>query len=382
MTNNLESMGIYIHVPFCLHKCSYCDFYSLPGINPELYERYIDCLTLEISRSTCEFRSPFRSIYFGGGTPSLLDSIQLERLIAAIYRCFQPDREPEVTIEVNPATVTRQTLREYRQMGINRLSIGVQSFADAELRILGRLHNAEQAVECLDWASQAGFENVNIDLIYGLPGQSQEAWLSNLRRAGSLHPQHISAYLLQLDPATPLAHQIAAGELSLPDDETQSELYYLTRDFLQERGYRQYEISNFAIPGYECDHNLIYWKVGTYLGIGVGAVSFDGRQRTLNSPPLEAYMDSILAGDLTYRQILETMDFKQKMAEAVVMGLRLTQGINREDFQKRFGVDLLTYFEKIIRRCQAQGLLEVDNNIYLSSRAYFISNQVLCQFMS
>lgn len=382
MRNKPGSMGIYVHIPFCLHKCYYCDFYSLPLINPKLYEEYTRCLILELSRRTSEFPFPFTSIYFGGGTPSLMEFGQIARIIEAIYKNYQPASEVEVSIEVNPATVTRQDLIEYRRAGINRLSIGIQSFADEELKLLGRMHNAGQAIECLEWAGQTGYDNINVDLIYGLPGQSQDDWLSNLRKAAIYYPQHVSAYLLQLEPTTPLALKIAAGELTALDDGTESDFYYLTRDFLHNQGYQHYEISNFALAGYQCRHNLIYWNVGSYLGIGVGAVSFDGRQRSLNSPPLEAYMSSIFDEDLNRRSVLEILDSGQKMAEAVVMGLRLTKGINRDEFKRRFGVDLLVGYKRIIDNFQSQGLLKVDSNIYLTPRAYFISNQVLSQFVS
>jgi len=375
-------MGIYIHFPFCRKKCSYCDFYSLPITAPGVLNQYTDCLERELTLRTSECDLPLASIYLGGGTPSLLPPQDIERVIAAINRYYPPSGEREVTIEVNPATVDRQKLADLQRAGVNRLSIGVQSFVDRELTILGRVHDSRQGRQCIDWAQQAGFTNVNLDLIYGIPGQRRSDWLATLTRAMDCGPQHISAYLLQLEPDVPLAREIATGQQAMLTDDQEADLYYEGRALLLSRGYQHYELSNFAHPGFQCRHNLTYWRGGRYLGVGAGAVSFGGRQRHLNSPPLEDYMAALLNSTPPPRQLLETLTAEQERAEAVIIGLRLTQGIDREEYCSRFGADALGPFQDAVNRLAAQGLLVVDDRrIALSPRAYFISNVVFREFV-
>ncbi len=382
MTNSPATMGIYIHIPFCRRKCSYCDFYSLPMIDPHMFDKYSSCLAQELSRRGHEYRLPFASIYLGGGTPSLLEPSHIARIIDAVHQYCQPADDLEITIEVNPATVNRQKLENLRLAGINRLSIGVQSFVDRELIILGRMHDSSQARQCIDWAYQAGFTNVNVDLIYGTPGQQLSDWLANLTQAADSGAQHISAYLLQLEPNVPLAYDIQAGCLAMLTDEEESDLYYIGRDLLLNLGFEHYELSNYAYPGRHCRHNLAYWRVRPYLGIGVGAVSFDGRQRILNLPPLQDYMAALTHKALPPTKILETIDARQACNEAFIMGLRLTAGIDRIQYQDRFGVDPLEAYQTTIDRFESQGLLIVDDRrIALSPPAYFISNAILSDFM-
>jgi oxygen-independent coproporphyrinogen-3 oxidase len=375
-------MGIYIHIPFCLHKCDYCDFYSVPVSNLTLLEDYTCSVINELEIRQNEICSPFTTIYLGGGTPSLLSPSQIERILAAVFAHYQWEGEPEISMEVNPATVNLIKLKALRAAGINRMSIGVQSFSDRELKILGRIHNGREAQSVLSDVSNAGFDNFNIDLIYGLPGQTLTAWLENLSRAMNYNPQHISAYLLQLDQSTPMALKIDEGILCMLDDELEASLYYAALDYLGGQGYRHYEISNFAQLNGECQHNLLYWQGRQYLGIGSGAVSFDGKQRSLNQPPVESYVQALLDHRPPSTKILENMDSRQRLIDAVILGLRLTEGINRNDFQQRFGIDILKDYQDIIRNCQLQGLLELeDNRIYMTKRAYFLSNQVLSQFI-
>jgi oxygen-independent coproporphyrinogen-3 oxidase len=382
MTNNLESMGIYIHIPFCLHKCDYCDFYSLPLLDPIILENYTGSVIKELELRQAEMDCPVATIYLGGGTPSLLRPAQIERILTAVFAQYRTEREPEISMEVNPATVNRQDLRDLRSAGVNRLSIGVQSFADAELRTLGRMHSGAEAAAILAQVGEVGIDNFNIDLIYGLPGQTLADWRENLNRAVDFNPAHISAYLLQLDPTTPLARKIAAGTLRLLADDLEADLYYWARDYLQEQGYRHYEISNFARSEQECRHNLLYWQSRNYLGVGTGAVSFDGRQRILNQPPLEDYMTALQAGRLPVQQVLETMDVRQRSVDAIIMGLRLTQGIDIQAFKQRFDVDITADYGDIIQLCRQQGLIQQDQDrLYLTPRGYFLSNQVLSQFV-
>jgi oxygen-independent coproporphyrinogen-3 oxidase len=286
-------------------------------------------------------------------------------------------------MEVNPATVNLQDLKGLRAAGINRLSVGVQSFDDIELKTLGRMHGGYEAQATLRDVVKAGFNNFNIDLIYGLPDQTLSSWQENLSLAMKFNPQHISSYLLQLDESTPMARQVKAGIINLLDDELESQLYYATLDLLAEQGYHHYEISNFARPGYECRHNLLYWQAQEYLGIGCGAVSFINRQRNLNQADVNHYIEAMLADRPLQIEILETMTPRQLVADAIILGLRLTGGIKREEFRDRFGIDIMEEYRDVIKTCQVQGLLEIENDrIYLAQRAYFLSNQVFNQFMA
>lgn len=383
MTNSSAPMGIYIHIPFCLHKCDYCDFYSLPIVDPVILENYTRSVIKELKRQAASISSPCGSIYLGGGTPSLLLPQQVERIVNSVFDNYQAGSELEISMEVNPATVNLEDLKGLRGAGVNRLSVGVQSFADIELKTLGRMHGGYEAEATLRDVVKAGFNNFNIDLIYGLPGQTQSSWLENLSLAMKFNPQHISSYLLQLDESTPMARKVKAGIINLLDDELESKLYYTTLDFLAEQGYYHYEISNFARPGYECRHNLLYWQAQEYLGIGCGAVSFINRQRNLNQADVNHYIADMLADLPLQIEILETMTPRQLVADAIILGLRLTGGIKREEFRDRFGIDIMEEYRDVIKTCQVQGLLEIENDrIYLAKRAYFLSNQVFIQFMA
>jgi len=375
-------MGIYVHIPFCLSKCSYCDFYSLPTDDAELFDQYSSCLVEELTRRAADYRLPFASIYLGGGTPSLLAPKHIERIIDTIYKCYQAGNDPEITLEVNPATVDRQDLEDFRRVGINRLSIGVQSFINRELKILGRMHDSQQASQCIDWSHQAGFDNVSVDLIYGIPGQNKEDWLASLIQAVNHEPQHISTYLLQLEPDVPLARRIVSGALAMLNDKEESDLYYLARDYLLEADYQHYELSNYAHRDRKSQHNMGYWGVCPYLGVGVGAVSFDGRQRSMNSPPLVEYLIALSHSVLPRRQILETMGRREQLSEALVMGLRLMEGIEPGALCRRFGKDIWRPFQVTIDRLASQGLLVVEpDRVYLPPQVYFISNAVFREFV-
>ncbi len=383
MINNAEPMGIYIHIPFCLKKCDYCDFYSLPLTQANLLEDYTRSLIAELKMRKSEMERPVASIYLGGGTPSLLQPEQVERILSAVFAVYQTQGEVEISMEMNPATVDLNKLKGFKAAGVNRMSVGVQSFSDRELKLLGRIHDESEAAAALRCVHQAGFVNFSLDLIYGLPGQTWSAWRENLSRAVEFEPQHISAYLLQLEPATPLARKIEAGIISPLDDDREAGLYYNMLDYLQEQGYLHYEISNFAKPGCECRHNLLYWQSRPYLGFGCGAVSFNDQQRYINQPPVDFYMEALRDNRVPPVAILETMDAQARLVDAVIMGLRLTRGINCTDFQCRWGIDLLQKYHDIISGCQTRGLLELENDrIYLTKKAYFLSNQVLCEFFS
>lgn len=376
-------MGIYIHIPFCLQKCDYCDFYSLPLTQPDLLEDYTRSIIRELDMRKNETGRPFVSIYLGGGTPSLLQPEQVEQILSAIFAAYPSQGEIEISMEMNPATATLQKLKEFKAAGVNRMSVGVQSFSDQELKLLGRIHDRAEAEDALRYVHQAGFDSFSLDLIYGLPGQTRSDWGRNLSRAVEFDPQHISGYLLQLEPTTPMARKIEKGMMSLLDDETEAGLYYNMIDYLKKQGYRHYEISNFARPGCECRHNLLYWRSRPYLGIGCGAVSFNDKERYINQPPVENYISALLNNRRPPVTMLESMDSEERLIDAMIMGLRLTEGINCTDFQHRWGIDILKKYHDIISDCQTRGLLEQENGcIYLTKRGYFLSNQVLSEFFN
>ncbi|HOQ10096.1 MAG TPA: radical SAM family heme chaperone HemW [Syntrophomonadaceae bacterium] len=385
MINQQDYRGIYIHIPFCKAKCNYCDFYSVPLADGDWLEKYTRGLAAEIQQRASSYDGqPIRTVYFGGGTPSLLTPAQIETILAKLDQAFGLHSPMEITMEANPATVDQKYLRDCRRAGINRLSLGVQSFIDRELHLLGRLHSARDSEEAVQAAFAAGFDNVNLDLIYGIPGQTTGDWEYNLHRAMALAPQHLSLYLLQLEPHTPLGRKVEAGQLYMLEDEEEYQLYRTSQELLAQKNYRQYEISNFALPGKECHHNLLYWDSREYIGLGAGAVSFINRVRFRNTARLEQYLQA--AGDYPLNfwqgEILEEMDEEQRWVDAVILGLRTARGINLKDFYRRFGVDLHQKYAEVIQEMKTGGFMIIrDGYLRLTPSAYFISNQILARFI-
>ncbi|NLW90499.1 MAG: radical SAM family heme chaperone HemW [Syntrophomonadaceae bacterium] len=375
---------IYIHIPFCLKKCGYCDFYSLAGASADVLERYTQALLTEIDQQATKMPDTIiRSIYFGGGTPSLLAGQQIESILARVRSRFRVDPGAEITLEANPATLDREKLSSIMGSGVNRLSLGVQSFSDDELRMLGRVHSSNDVFRTIELVQSLGLKNYNMDLIYGLPGQSIRGWLYNLEQAVSCRPAHISMYLLQLDPCTPMGRETAAGRLILPDDELEAQMYYSGIDYLNGKGYQQYEISNLSLSGAECRHNIFYWQSAPYLGLGAGAVSFGGGRRWRNQADVKAYLENLSVNRAVPVEELESMDDNGLVSDALILGLRMTEGIDLEYFAVRFGVDLTRQYESVIELCRARGLLEVEHGrLFLTRAGYFLSNEVLCRFMA
>lgn len=382
---NQDYRGIYVHIPFCIAKCNYCDFYSVPLTGADWLEQYTRGLAAEIEQRASSYDGqPIHTVYFGGGTPSLLTPAQIERILTKLDQAFGLDRHMEITMEANPATVDLRYLRDCRRAGINRLSLGIQSFIDRELRLLGRLHSAQDSREAVQAACAAGFDNINLDLIYGIPGQTTGDWVSNLHQAMALEPRHLSLYLLQLEPHTPLGRRIDAGQLHMLDEEQEYQLYRTSQELLVQKGYQQYEISNFAVAGWECRHNMLYWDSREYFGLGAGAVSFIGRVRFRNTDLLERYLKAGTGYPAYFWQgeILEEMDEEQRWIDAVILGLRTARGINLAEFKQRFGVDLEQVYAGVIQELVAGGFMMLsDGYLRLASSAYFISNQVLSRFL-
>lgn len=320
--------GLYIHIPFCKRKCAYCDFYSEEKAEQFIFP-FIDALTREANLYIGIFPprgERLNTIYFGGGTPSLLPSDYVETMLRHVLSIYPSVSEPEITVEINPGTVDGETLSHYREIGINRLSIGVQSFDDRELRLLGRIHTAGQAEQILQRADQIGFKNINIDLIYGLPGQSFETWRYTLEKTVSLSPEHISAYELTWSDSTVLGKQITSHSLPTPDKDKNADMYLFTSAFLNDHGYEHYEISNFARSGYRCLHNEGYWTGRSYLGLGPSAHSYFEGKRFWNVSDIRNYID-VLSQNRFPLGGKETIDGHQNTFEKMILGFRRKEGI-------------------------------------------------------
>ena len=382
-----EAAGIYLHIPFCRSRCSYCDFATDVYKNAEVVEGYVSALCGEISEfelTESEIGNPKSeieadTIYFGGGTPSLLSPRQLEKIVNSIYKKVSVAADAEVTMEMNPATVTLETLKAYKNLGVNRASFGAQTFDDAELKRLGRRHTASDVRETIELLRAADFTNVSFDLIAGLPRQTLKDWERNLNEALALQPEHLSLYLLEIHQETPLAEQIRNGRQPLPDEELAAAMYELMLERISARNYRQYEISNFALPGYESKHNSKYWTLDPVFGFGCSAHSFDGAGvRYSNERDAARYVRLIEAGDsaIVHREEIEIA------AEAAFLGLRLREGIDLTAYEKRFGFDLTAKFTDDFQRLNDLELIEIaDDHLKLTARGFLFSNEVFAVFV-
>lgn len=370
--------GLYIHVPFCLKKCAYCDFYSIP-VSPTLADTYAEALLAEVRKISPKSCQPeiIETIYFGGGTPSLLPPAQVGRILEEAAKLFPLAGDCEITLEANPGTVNFENLKGFLDAGINRLSLGAQAFDDQELTLLGRLHQRREIMEAVTALRRAGFENFGLDLIFGIPGQTRESWKESLRQALALSPSHLSCYLLQMDESVPLARLIAEGSLNGLSEDEEADLYDVTMETLTENDFSHYEIANFALPGCECRHNLNYWNQGEYLGLGPGAVSFIDGRRYRNAPDVRAYIRSLSEGNFPPGEELENMGERELAAEALMLSLRMTAGVDVEKFEERYGVSVFERFGEAITKGLEDGLLEYQKPILkLARRGFFLSNSV------
>ena len=380
-----KPLGLYVHIPFCVQKCKYCDFLSAPA-DDATKKRYVDALCKEIEgykQLTKEYR--LATIYFGGGTPSVLDVSFIEQILDAVKKSFFADMAAaEVTLEVNPGTASLEKLKRYKELGINRLSIGVQSSKEDELKLLGRIHSFEEAKQTVLWAREAGFANLSLDLMSALPGQSLENYKENVEAILALNPEHISSYSLIVEEGTPFYNQYAEGmpkESELPDEETDRAMYAYTKERLAQAGYHRYEISNYAKQGYESRHNSSYWIGTEYLGIGLGASSLFTNARYHNETDLTRYLEDIEAGDDVRREI-ERLVPEEQMEEFMILGLRMMRGISRAEFQKRFGKPIETVYGSALKKLKRQGLLVLEGDtIALTDSGIDVSNQVFVEFV-
>ena len=368
-------LGIYIHIPFCAAKCNYCDFNSHISKKGEK-ERYIDALCREIEEYKCS-DTVVDTIYFGGGTPTILKPVQLARIMAAVRRRFIVDADCEITTECNPATIDASGFKELRKAGFNRVSIGMQSADDGLLKILGRIHTFEQCRECVKAAREAGFENVSLDLMFGLPDQDIKLWESTLYEAISLKPEHLSCYALKIEEGTPFASM----KLNIADDDESREMYDRCVEILTQNGYNRYEISNFAKDGFESRHNKKYWLCDDFIGFGAGAYSCIENERFSNVAATDAYINKVTEkGDAVDVRI--PLSKEDKMSEFVYLGLRMDSGIDTEEFNKRFSIDIFDVFGDVIdKNIKRETMVKEGNRLRITPDYIYVSNAILADFV-
>lgn len=386
----MKPIGIYLHIPFCVQKCLYCDFVSYAGREHEI-ERYNTALQQEAAWYTQSGRlrdyHP-TTLYVGGGTPSVAGA-ELERLFRAAPDWLRPEQFTETTIEVNPGTLRPGQLHRLRQLGFTRISIGVQSFHDAELRRLGRIHTSADARICFEDARRAGFENISLDLMFGIPGSTLATWEASLQAALTLQPEHLSVYNLTVEEGTPFWEQQQHGGLVLPDEEVQRAMYMHAITLLEAAGFDQYEISNFARPGLLCQHNLVYWHNAEYLGLGVNAHSYLHGCRYWNIPNLNEYIKLAAAEPFNparpYPATVageERLDLTGRRGETVIMHLRLREGLNLHRFHESFGEDFEMLYASTLDKFTAFGLLEIrDGYVRLTREGLYLSNEIFQEFL-
>lgn len=373
--------GIYIHIPFCKQKCYYCDFVSFVN-KEELIEKYINCLKKEI-RNTLKAKDKIDTIYIGGGTPSVIDSKYIKEILEEIYNIVGFDESREVTIEINPGTVNKEKIEDYKKAKINRISLGLQATQDKLLKSIGRIHNFKQFKEAYNLVKQTGFTNINIDLMLGLPNQTLEDLKTSLDQVISLKPTHISLYSLILEEGTKLEELINSNKLELPLEEIEREMYWKTKEILEENGYIHYEISNFAKKGYESKHNSNCWKQQEYYGFGVASHSYINNIRYSNTENLEKYIEYVENNE--YNKIKETHEIQTKETKAkeyMMLKLRTLQGVKIREYKEKFQENPLFVYRKEIEKLTKQDLIEVDlDNIKLTKKGLDFANEVWEEFV-
>ena len=376
----MTAAGLYIHIPFCRSRCSYCDFAT--GLyQSELAERYVRAVVEEI-RSSPAKDARVDTIYFGGGTPSLLEPSQLQRILEALHHQFAVEAGPEITLEINPGSVTLAKLHDFRSLGVNRASFGAQTFDDRELAKLGRSHTAADSRRTFRDLRAAGIENVSFDLIAGLPGQTLAGWQRNVDEALELRPEHLSFYLLEVHSGTPLAQHIERGIQPKPDEDLAAVMYAMVLEQATKAGYEHYEISNLCRPGFESRHNTKYWSGSAYFGFGCSAHSYDGgKRRWSNQRDVLKYIESVERefSPIVEEQILTESDVR---AESLYLGLRLMRGVSLKQYRETFGVDLFAEHSSELQRFQAAGLVELNEDLLKLTRVgALLSNEVFSAFV-
>ena len=386
--NQKKDIELYIHIPFCIRKCHYCDFLSFSS-TPDQRAAYLDALCEEIRICASYVRGKYgkvRSIFLGGGTPSILDSVQTERILDGIYDSFSVKKKAEISIEANPGTLSEEKLAAYCQMGINRLSIGLQSTEDACLKRLGRIHSYREFLDNYRQARRVGFTNINVDLMSALPGQTLSSYMQSLETVLALEPEHISAYSLILEEGTPFYDDKSLRK-ELPDEDTERQMYEMTRSMLEQRGYRRYEISNYARPGRECIHNTGYWDNIPYLGLGLGAASYwtcepdRPAMRFSNSRSMLQYGRKPFL-PFEEREEYQILSTEEEMEEYMYLGLRKMDGVSVEGFKERFRRDMRAVYGTVIDRYLAMHLLDLtEGRLKLTEEGINVSNRIFADFL-
>lgn len=379
-------LELYIHIPFCMKKCGYCDFLSMTA-DSETKLAYVHKLKEEIRYFGKSFhKRSVSSIFFGGGTPSVLHGQQIVDIMQTVRQAFQILPDAEISIECNPGTVSWEKLEAYRRAGINRISFGLQSTDEQELQQLGRIHTYEEFLFGYDLARKCGFQNINVDLMSALPGQTVKSWERTLKKVTQLKPEHISAYSLIIEEGTPFYEKYEADELLrekgevpkfLPTEEMERQMYDLTEAFLKEKGYYRYEISNYAKPGKECRHNVGYWERMDYLGLGLGASSLIANCRYSNPADMDSYLH------WTYDRLdPQSLTRQEQMEEYMFLGLRMMKGVSRETFQQQFGMHIESVYGQVLKNLEQQGLLRsYEGMVQLTEKGIDVSNYVLAEFL-
>jgi oxygen-independent coproporphyrinogen-3 oxidase len=389
----MNTLSLYLHIPFCARRCTYCDFNTTGG-KQALIPNYLEALLGEMEWYAKRIHPTevVKSIYFGGGTPSLLEPAQIGRILSTVQKYFYLSDHPEITLEANPGTISQDYFKSIHQLGVNRLSLGVQSADDAELKMLGRLHNWEDVIHCVNWARNSNFENISLDLIYGLPEQTLANWATTLEKVLSLFPQHLSLYSLTLEPGTVLSRRVAAGVIRKADDDLAADMLEYAMDRLNRAGYLQYEISNWAMASedrrFESVHNKQYWRNLPYIGFGAGAHSCYHRYRFSNVRRIQAYinrLNKISENSLFSPSVAEKklMSIEEQMRDTMLLGLRLTdEGVSLEKFNQRFGKAAEDVFRVEIEKLENAELIEKsDSFIRLTKRGRMVGNQAFVLFV-
>jgi oxygen-independent coproporphyrinogen-3 oxidase len=376
----LKESAIYIHIPFCDHKCIYCDFYSI--ITKDNILPYLNSLKKEITYYAGFYSTAriYTSIYFGGGTPSLMRPEYISEIISAVKNCYNVSNNAEITMETNPGTVDKEKLKSFYNIGINRISIGIQSFDESELKFLTRIHNKETAIRTIYDANEIGFDNISIDLIFNLPGQTKEKWESNLRIAVQLPIAHISAYSLILERGTILNKMVIDRKVKIQDSDYDADLYEICLNFLEEKNFLQYEVSNFARPGFECRHNNAYWRYKDYIGFGTSSHSFVNGKRWWNYSSLKRYLFEIKKNNHAVANS-EYINKKQMLNEYIMLALR-SSGLDLNEFRNLFGEDWIKINQDYLNKLMNNNFLIIDNkHIRLTKSGYAVCDEILSNIL-
>ena len=375
-----SDIGLYIHIPFCVRKCGYCDFATYP-YRPEMVDGLIAAIETEARRSASDAPGPVRTVFIGGGTPSLLTGRQMTRLLRSLRKTYSIDPEAEVTVEANPETADAERLKKYRAAGVNRLSIGAQTFDDDALRLLGRTHAASDTIKAVRAARAAGFDNLSLDLMFGLPGQTLRQWQNDVQKALALEPTHLSAYNLTIEPKTLFNHWQKRGQLQLPEDDLQADMYEWTLDAMERAGYPYYELSNYAAPGWECRHNLRYWRNEPHAALGPGAAAYLNGTRSVNTRGTRSYLKRIAEGRIAAVES-ERLTGLAERAETIRQALRMRSGLRLTDYESRFGSDVRVDFQSELDQLTRLGLTELlDGALRLTRRGALLANEAFLRLL-